>query len=190
MAEQSQAENTPASKLSDSPQMQRIFGREVRTLSRNPKFVADVLSRRAKGEPLDKIAKELKCHRNTVMNILAKNGGDPLDRVKTILTDGLPKIADMVIVETLRKKDVRAGVELLRGAGQLEALRPKPAAEDGGRIVIEWSGAPPPWAPPPVLAAYAKQCAVPPKQVPAAVPTQVVDVEVVDAENGEARQQS
>lgn len=145
--------------------------------SRDPSIVEEILVRRGNGESIDKIATAIKCHRNTVTNILAKNGGDPLERVVTILRDGMPKIADMVIVETLRKKDVRAGVELLRGAGQLESLRPKPAAEEGGRIVIEWSGAPPPWAPAPILKAYAERAVSPPV-------AQIVDaVEVSDAEN-------
>jgi hypothetical protein len=178
MAPESQAKN-----IENAPGMQRIFGKLQRRLMKDEKFVDDVFVRRNRGDTIAKIAADLRCHINTIRNILQKHGGDPLARVQTILRDGMPKIADMVIVETLRKKDVRAGVQLLQGAGQLDALRPKPAVEDGGRIVIEWSGAPPPWSPAAVLKAYAER-ALPPAPPPK---VDVVDAEVVsDAKNGEA----
>lgn len=175
MSSESQEQKLPAA----DHLTRRIFGKEQRMKSRDPSVVHEILVRRGNGESIDKIAKTIKCHRNTVMSILNKNGGDPLERVGGILRDGLPKIADMVIIETLRKKDVRAGVALLQGAGQLESLRPKPSVESGGRIVIEWNGAPPPWAPAPVLKAYAERAALP--------VAPIADAEVVsDAENSKA----
>jgi hypothetical protein len=168
MAPECQAKNIETAPL------KRVFGRQVRERSTDPKFVAEVLRRRNEGEALEKIANSMECHRNTVMKILRQNGGDPLDRVHSILREGLPAVASMVMAETIRKKDVRAGVQILTNAGQLDALRPKPAVEDGGRIVIEWSGAPPPWSPAAVLKAYAQ------RQVEAAVPPQVEPVQIAE----------
>lgn len=190
MSGECQAQKPPL--LSDGL-TQRIFGREVRVRTRDPKFVAEVLRLRSNGTATEDIAKQLGCHRNTVMNVIRKQG-DPLGKVFSILRDGMPRIADMVIEETLRKKDVRAGVALLQGAGQLDALKPKPQVEDGGRIVIEWSGSPPPWAPAPVLAAYAKRQAPRIEAAPADLHENVQIAEIVredtNAEDGEAGVQS
>ena len=131
------------------------------------------------GESKLEIARRMGVTAKTVYNIIASGGAkgmksmvgqaqreahaEAVERASSKIQSRLPELAEMVIDQTIKMKDRQSGVNILREVGVLEKIRPKVAQEsDSGRIVIEWSGAPPPWAPKHVLDAYAQARAATP----------------------------
>lgn len=134
----------------------------------DPEICNRVLELRSHGKNIADIAAEAKLSPGTVQKILARYG-DPFAESMGIIKTKLPAITAMVMDEVLSNKDRRTGALILERTGLLDGVRPKvEPQEDGGRIVIEWSGAPPPWAPRTVLDAYAAKNS--PSQLPTAIP--------------------
>jgi len=153
----------------------------------------------SKGETKTQIAKDMGISLKTLHNWLSDRDytnykqiqKESVEKAGKSVRTRLAKIAEMVGDEVLRLKDRSAGIVILKETGVFETLRPAKQTEgDGGRIVIEWSGAPPPWAPKPVLEAYQRQVnpALPP-QVPPVLHEDVQDAEVVPGDaNGQDSQ--
>lgn len=131
--------------------------RGVRTKIRDPLFVKACFSLALReGMTTHQIARQLHTSPSTVQYIL--DAGDieqqRRDSVK-LLAKSLTEVTEMVLEDTLAKRDRRLGFDIMSGSGILEAARPQPKPpEEGGRITIEWNGPPPPWAPAAVQATY------------------------------------
>jgi hypothetical protein len=107
----------------------------------------------------------------------------------------LPDIAEMVMDDVLSKRDRRLGHEILTNSGVYDGARPQQQSNEGGRIVIEWDGPPPPWAPRPILDAHtaASHPAVdstapgePKKGLKVSAAPNVIDAEVCPVEESDA----
>jgi len=158
----------------------------------------------SKGETKTQIAKDMGISLKTLHNWLSDRNytnyhknyqamqKEAVEKAARPVRTRLSRIAEMVGDEVLRLKDRSAGIAILKETGVFEAVRPvKQSEEGGGRIVIEWSGAPPPWAPKPVLEAYAARQVNPalPPQVPPVLHEDVQDAEVVPGDaNGQDSQ--
>jgi hypothetical protein len=183
--------------LRGTPRKSRRRG--VRTKIRDPIFTAAVFNLALGKNPLTtkQIARQLHTNPSTVQYILdagdiEQQRRDSVKRLASRLTD----VTDMVLEDTVAKRDRRLGWDIMVGSGVPDAARAalnKPLT-DGGRITIEWDGPPPPWAPRHILDAY-RSAAPPAGQTPPASEPQkgsgvgtpqscqqnVIDAEVCDA---------
>jgi hypothetical protein len=146
--------NPPPLTVRGTPRRTRHYG--TRSKIQNPEFVRKTLLMSFDGKSARMIAKALGTNTNTVEYILAAFDMTSLRKeAAKRVGAALPEIASMVTETTIALKDRRLGHEILDRAGVYDEARPAAQADpNAGRVVIEWSGAPPPWAPPPVIEAH------------------------------------
>ena len=131
--------------------------RGSRTRIKDPKFVQQVFELAMQGHSANSIRKLLHTGKDSVRYIMEVLEVDKRREEATRrIGVALPDIASMVATDVLGKRDRILGHQILDRSGVYEGARPtKTADPTEGRIVIEWSGAPPPWAPATVLNAHA-----------------------------------
>ena len=127
-----------------------------RTKIRDRGYCEAVISLALDGKTAAQIAKLLHTSQDTIRYILDAARIEERRRESiAYLGHRLTEVTKMTVDETLAKRDRRLGHEMLRETGVYEGAKPERKVEDGGRIVIEWGGAPPPWAPRQVIEAAA-----------------------------------
>jgi hypothetical protein len=107
------------------------------------------------GHGVTEIARMFGVNRLTVYRAL-KAGGvvSAIKKAGDYTARNALRIAKLAVEGTIAKGDHKTAVVIAERMGVFDAARPAKGEPEGGRIVIEWNGAPPQWAPKPVLDAY------------------------------------
>lgn len=125
-----------------------------------PEIVARVMELYFEGLGLRGIRAKTGLAYGTIENVLKYNNADLrktiVERVAQKLETRLGEYEELVYSGIKKTNDRHLAKEILVDVGVASAVpKPKQDQNEGGRIVIEWNGPPPPWAPKPVLDAYA-----------------------------------
>jgi hypothetical protein len=134
-----------------------------RPLERTPPELVDkIVKLFDDGKPIIEIATATGVDKRTVRKWLRKRGwGGPTkintrDKALHMLRHSFDDLMLRSLDQTNKIPDRRICKEILAECGIFAETQPKADPVEGGRIVIEWSGPPPPWAPKDILAEQAK----------------------------------